>query len=121
MNVAAGLLIRILHVAFIAWFVWAPFSGVRSMLTLHAVVAPFLMLHWVTNSDKCALTVLEAKLRGVNEDTSFMHHLVAPVYVISDDVLKKTAWVVAVALWLVTLQQLVRRPNKTDVIPSTKP
>ncbi len=103
----AATVIRILHIAFIAFMVYAPFSGVDEFLVMHAVLVPFLLLHWLTNSDACALTLLEKKLRGIKNDSeSFIHNLVAPIYVIDDCTLRDITTVGTLMLWMVTLRQL---------------
>lgn len=96
----------VLHVAFVAFMVWAPFSGHRTALLAHLVVTPFLWVHWLLNADACALTMLERSLRGVNESKSFFHALVAPVYKISDADVRVMAWVASVALWICTTRQV---------------
>lgn len=113
MNAALGTGIRVLHLAFLAWMVWAPFSGDVSHLKLHAVVCPFLMLHWALHTDGCALSVLEAAVRGVPTDKSFIHSIVAPVYVIEDATIKRTVWTATMVLWTITLLRLYRHDATT--------
>lgn len=96
------------HVGFIVWMVWAPFSGMRDMVLLHAAICPFLMAHWIMHSDGCALTVLEKQLRGLENDSeSFIHRLVAPVYVIDDAVLKRVVFIATLGLWSVSLYRIL--------------
>jgi len=98
--------------ALIAWMIWAPFSDNDEFLMLHAITAPFLMLHWTLNNDQCALTVVEKHLRGLEHDhQSFIYTIVAPVYVIPDESLKKFVFVSTFVLWLITIQKL--RTRKT--------
>lgn len=103
------MIVRIVHLGFIAWMIWAPFSGTPEILLMHAVMCPFLMLHWLTNSDGgCFLTLLEKKLRGIDDDESFIHSIVAPLYVIDDAVLKKVVFGTTLVLWGITLGNLAR-------------
>lgn len=103
-------IVRIAHLSFVAWMIYAPFSNDRHVLLAHAVVCPFLVLHWITNSDGgCALTLLEKKLRGVDDDRSFVHSIVAPIYVIKDSTLKKIVLGVTLVLWAITLAKLTSR------------
>jgi len=57
-----------------------------------------IMLHWLMNNNVCALTTLEAKLRGV-EDTgeTFIGKFVNPVYELTD----QKIWVVTGGLFLI--------------------
>jgi hypothetical protein len=72
--------VRLLHIFFIVWLFWAPFSGRDVHLVLHAITAPAVLLHWWMNNDTCALTFLEAWLRGVPPSDTFFDQLVGGVY-----------------------------------------
>ena len=62
-------IIRAVHLAVVLFFVFAPFSSSESVLTLHLVMTPFLILHWVTNQSVCALTEFEKFVTGKSDDT----------------------------------------------------
>lgn len=109
MSVWLANIVKLLHIAFIAWMVWAPFWGPVEMLVLHAAVVPTLLIHWATGTDGCALTVLEKKLRGISEDShSFIWNIVHPVYDIPDAQVKLGVTILTVVLWAVTLWKLHR-------------
>lgn len=102
-----ALLIRTIHILFIAWVVYAPFSGIDEWIVFHAIICPFLMLHWLTSSAGCALTILEKNLRGLDtDDESFIHKIVAPIYVIDDATLKTAVFGATLGLWAVSLSQM---------------
>ena len=74
---------------------------------MHAVVVPFLVLHWLTSTDGCFLTLLEKRVRGLNEDgESFIYNIVRPLYVIDDASLRWVVLGATLGLWAVTLRQL---------------
>lgn len=98
--------IRAMHVAYVAFVALAPFSGNRAALVLHALTTPVVWLHWILNDDRCALTVLEKAVRGVDDDASFFHALVSPVFRVEDGDVRAACWVVSIALWAVTVNQL---------------
>lgn len=107
-------IIRLLHLAFVVWFVVAPFTNVPEMLVLHAIVAPFLWLHWILNQDGCFLTLVEKKLRGVEDDKSFFHNLLSPIYLLSDlkdSDIRFGVMMASVLLWLVTVHKLSTHPE----------
>jgi len=107
MEASAGAVIRLIHLGFIAWMVYAPFSGVDEFLVMHAVVVPFLVLHWLTSTDGCFLTLLEKRVRRLNEDReSFIYNIVSPLYVIDDASLRWVVLGATLGLWAVTLRQL---------------
>lgn len=110
-ELAAGL-VSALHLCFVVFMAWAPFSGNRAALVMHLVVTPLLWVHWSLNDDSCVLTLLETKLRGVDSSQSFVHSLVSPVYKVRDADMRAVCWVASLALWAVTLSQV----GWTDVL-----
>jgi hypothetical protein len=118
----AAFIVRCVHIALIGWMIWAPFSNHTESLIMHAIVAPFLMMHWLTSNDTCALTVLEKHLRGLDDDgQSFIHSIVAPIYVIPDSSLRSCVFSSTIVLWFVTLHRLhMKRINQTLFINGRK-
>lgn len=115
LRISAAWLVTALHIGLVIFAVWAPFSGNRTALVAHALLLPFLWVHWLLNDDTCALTILERKLRGVEASESFVHALVSPVYKIRDADARAVAWVASVLLWLVSASQ-VRWADVRDVL-----
>lgn len=112
MNEFAANVIKLIHILFIVWFVITPFTSSEPALVMHLFTAPFLMLHWAMNADECSLTLMEMKLRGIEKcEHSFMWNVVSPIYKPRDADLKSVAWLVTIALWLVTLSKVWRRPG----------
>jgi hypothetical protein len=103
--------IKVLHIIFIIWVVVTPFTNNEPMLVLHLFVVPFMQIHWATNQDTCALTLMERHLRGVSSDESFFHNLVSPVYKIQDQQLRPVIWAASLGLWLVTLNKVMKDPG----------
>ena len=71
--------VRMIHYVFAFWlatsFLWGQSSRYMALF-----VIPFLFLHWFTNNDICALTMLECYLRGIDKCDSYVHGVVGPVY-----------------------------------------
>ena len=101
-----GWVIRALHWAYVAFVVLAPLSNNRAALVLHALTTPVVWAHWILNDDRCALTLLEKAVRGVDDDASFFHALVSPVFRVADGDVRAACWGASVALWLVTVHKL---------------
>ena len=75
-------LIFVAHLVFFVFMLYCPFSKQKVFNLFFLITAPFILLHWVTNNDVCALTEVEKILRGgkcESKDT-FFGSLVAPVY-----------------------------------------
>lgn len=100
-------LVTTIHVLFILWMCYVPFSSDMQQVGLHAILCVFLLGHWILGSKVCALTMLEKKLRGLSQDEeSFIHSIVGPVYDVPDHCLKLAVRWVTVCLLLVSLYRL---------------
>lgn len=114
MNVGATF-IRLLHYAFIMFYVIAPFTNNSSLLLLHLMTGPLLWVHWYTLSDECSLTLLECWFRGIpysQRQESFFFNLVSPIYKFKSDAdVRKFIWIVSIALWMVTLIKVLNNPG----------
>lgn len=108
-------LIIVLHILFILFVVIAPFTNFTFLLLIHAIIVPFMMLHWVTNNNICALTVMEQHLReqiygkeNATKDDCFTCKLIEPVYDFTNDKGSLTLYIylVTIALWCVTIYKL---------------
>lgn len=73
-------LVQLLHFALLVFVILAPFLNEPTLLLLHSLVCPSIVLHWAMNSDVCALTMIEAHLRGVQQCETFLDKLVGAVY-----------------------------------------
>lgn len=105
----AASLVAVLHALFLAWVLLAPWLPQWEMVVLHALVMPFLMLHWLLNDDTCFLTWLECRLRGVPTSGSFVHSIVSPVYRLSETQASGLAWGLGLVLWGISLHRLYAR------------
>ena len=79
-------LIITLHALLVLFLVITPFTKVAPLLLLHAIIIPFILLHWVVNNNTCALTIAEYKIREyinggpVDRSHCFMARLMDPIY-----------------------------------------
>ena len=79
-------LIVALHSLLVLFLIVAPFTNITPLIFLHAVMIPFIILHWVLNNNTCALTLAEFKIREyinggpVDRSQCFMARLMDPVY-----------------------------------------
>lgn len=107
------LIIRIIHALFIIFMVYAPFAKDMELVALHFVLVPFLYIHWLTNDATCFLTLVEKNMRGVGEEQSFFHSLLAPIYQFHKDEVNYLVWFASYALWLVSLYRLQKEEFQT--------
>jgi hypothetical protein len=79
-------LINVLHILIVLFIVVTPFLNTNWYLLCHVIIVPFIMLHWATNNNTCALTIAEYYLREiitgkpVERQQCFMSRLIDPVY-----------------------------------------
>ncbi len=107
-------MIVVLHFVFVLFVVLTPFIGNNYFLLLHAIIVPFVMAHWYTNDNNCALTMMEKKLRlnlyGEEPDPNdcFTYNLIAPVYDFkkNNNDMSFVIYIVTIALWGYTLLRL---------------
>lgn len=75
------MLIRLIHWALILFLLIIPFVGSEYFLTIHLIILPFIVLHWVTNQSVCALTEIEKFMTGKENDyETFFGQIMEPIY-----------------------------------------
>jgi len=117
-----SLIIQVIHILVVLFIFITPFFESEYMLTLHMVIIPFIMLHWLTNQTVCALTEFEKIVRGgvsdegtffgqlmtpIYKSESFIGRLAAPFYTFKDeDEEKRAVWIGLTLLWIITILRL---------------
>ena len=80
MSIIAKRVIQVIHFLFVLFVLFTPFIGGQLLLTYHFITIPFMLFHWVTNNDTCALSLLESVITGNTEDKTFIGRIVKPIY-----------------------------------------
>ena len=115
-------IIGYIHVLIRIFLIATPFVGGEYLLSLHLIIVPFIMLHWITNQTVCALTELEKIVRGgcssketvfgqlfepIYLNESWVGQAISPFYKIEDKETEKWAvWLALTGLWFITLARL---------------
>ena len=107
-------LITVLHLIVIIFVLVAPFSNSNYLLTLHAIIVPFILLHWILNNNTCSLTVAEKFIRqqaygeNANESDCFSYKFIAPIYDFNKnhEAYSKFTYVLEVGLWGTSIYNL---------------
>jgi len=102
--------IKVVHFLLVVFIIVTPFCGTPYMLSMHFLIVPFIMGHWLTNQSVCALTEMEKLLSGkdCDEDT-FFGKIVGPVYKFKTQREENLfVWTLLITLWLVTFFKLHR-------------
>ena len=103
-----GLLIKALHFMLVIFILGAPFFGDAYLLSMHFLIVPFIMLHWITNQSVCALTEMEKFVTGKTcDEETFFGQVVGPVYKFrTKDEENLFVWTLLTTLWLVSVFKL---------------
>ncbi len=114
MNQIILYLILLCHLLLVLFIVVVPFCNIKPLLMLHAIVVPFIIFHWITNNNTCALTIMEHKMReyiagcSIPQTECFTNRLINPVY----DFAKNNSdssyliYLVTICLWLTSIIKL---------------
>lgn len=108
------LFINVLHLIVILFIVCAPFSNSNYLLSMHAIVIPFIILHWILNNNTCSLTVAEKYIReqtyGVapTDDECFAYKFISPIYDFNKnyEAYSYFTYSTTIILWLITMYNL---------------
>jgi hypothetical protein len=108
-------LINIIHLLVILFVFIAPFTNSTILLLLHAIIIPFIMLHWILNNDTCAITEIEKimrkKINGgkeVNQNDCFSYKIISPIYnfLSNNPNYSKLSWFITILLWSISIYKL---------------
>jgi len=103
-------IINILHFILLVFILGTPFTCDVHMLTMHLIIVPFILLHWLVNQSVCALTELEKFVTGKTcDDETFFGRLVGPIYkfnTIEDE--NTFLWTGMIGLWLISFIKMLQ-------------
>jgi hypothetical protein len=102
------MLIYAIHLGLVLFLTAAPFFGSEYFLSLHFLIVPFILFHWITNQSVCALTEMEKLLRGTkDDDETFIGKIMKPIYKFkSIDEEAIFLYVAMIFLWMITFIKL---------------
>jgi hypothetical protein len=96
------------HFALSAFVLLTPFIGPDRWVLINLLFMLGIALHWVLNNNVCALTMLEKKLRGTQDDNStFFGQVFGRAYTFGRD--DQVCWAILVFLILVSASKVVKR------------
>jgi hypothetical protein len=117
-------LVWLFHVLVVAFVLLGPFSNIPYFLILHITFSMSLLVHWWGNSDVCSLSVMEARLRGLDYTKSFTHKFIAPLYSVSQTTWSNICYAITLFLMAVAGYALYKSDKWQEVrecIKKTKP
>jgi hypothetical protein len=89
---------------------------------MHAIIVPFMILHWILNQNTCVLTIIEKHIRSqltnaeIKNEDCFTCRLIEPIYDFTNDIGSLTVFVyiVTISLWFVTVGKLIYKYNNGE-------
>ncbi len=117
------LFINVLHMIVILFVICAPFSGSNYFLTMHLMLVPFILLHWVLNNNTCSLTVAEKFIReqtygkAVKEDECYSFKFIAPIYDFNKnhEAYSNFTYILTISLWLVSMYNINKKISSGEI------
>lgn len=111
MNIITKTIIFVLHIIFAMYILLAPLIANSYLLLVYIIVVPFIMIHWITDSNVCALTIMERKLRGISDsknDETFFGNLIDPIYRFRADNPDWSVFIFAlfICLWCLSINKI---------------
>jgi len=74
-------IINFIHVLVVIFIIGVPFTNIEYLLSIHLLVVPFIVLHWLTNQSVCALTEIEKFITNKrDDDETFFGKIMGPIY-----------------------------------------
>lgn len=116
MNEFLANIVFVFHCIVIIFVLLAPFTQIPAILILHITFSLCLIFHWKINSNTCSLTILEAKLRGLNRSDTFSHQFIAPLYDISETNWNSLVHIVTYTTMIISIYHLFNNKKVRQTI-----
>ena len=119
-NLIAARFVWCFHMAFVSYIFLTPLVAPWIFLPGHICMCILVMGHWITNDNTCALSIIEAKLRGIDQQSSFFYSVVEPIYSKGrigrsqeslEEVLVIICWIVLIFLVAISIYRLSKIPE----------
>jgi hypothetical protein len=106
--------IRIIHILVILFVISTPILITTvDLLILHVTFCVSILIHWYYNNNICSLTLIEAKLRGIEIEGGFIYKIIAPIYdflhipLISENNFQNIVYVFVIGLMTMSIYKLI--------------
>jgi hypothetical protein len=122
-NEAILLIINVLHIIVILFVLCAPFSGSNYFLTMHIIIVPFILLHWILNNNTCSLTVAEKFIREqtygkkIDENECYSFKFIAPIYDFNknNEAYSSFTYGLTICLWLISVYNVGTKIHNGEI------
>lgn len=106
-------LIRIIHILYLSFVIFTPFSNNKYLKFIYLFIIPFMMIHWKLNNDTCFLTIIEQYFTNSNE--GFIARIISPIYKFphNNNSLSILIYIITIMLWTYCLYTYIDDICKT--------
>lgn len=116
-------IITLIHIIFVIFVIGTPLLNSNYLLFLHALIVPFMVIHWICNDNTCVLTIIEKKLRreleggNYDKDDCITCRLIEPVYDFrkNNENFSKIIFTITLLLWSASLGRLIYKYNIGEI------
>jgi hypothetical protein len=116
-------LVTIIHLLVVFFVVIVPFFGNNYLLFVHAIIVPFIMLHWLANDDNCFLTMVELHLRSkidgkpADKNDCITCRIMSPIYNVTTQHAEYTTsiYMITSLLWMISLGKLYSKYKAGEI------
>lgn len=116
-------IVMIIHFILVLFIIATPFTDSTFLLLMHGMIIPFIILHWLTNNNTCALTITEQFIRYQlygeipESGCTFIGQIIDPVYKFTENNKENVAiiYTVTIILWIITMTKLRKKYTSGDL------
>ncbi len=94
---------RLLHLLLIFYIVLTPVLAPIQLIPSYMAFSSILMLHWITNENRCAWSNLEASLRGIPVEEGFIYRILEELFKFGQLDKDRSIKVINILIWSVTI------------------
>lgn len=113
-NIYYANFVSMIHLILIILIISFPFSNTPMFLFFHIIFIPFIIFHWLVNNDTCVLTLIEKKLRGINDEKDlekkcYTQQILSPIFKFANNYKEFSRFTYAsvIILWSLSLSKLL--------------
>jgi hypothetical protein len=106
------ILVNLIHIVITLFILLSPFTDSAPLLLVHISSVISILLHWGYNNDTCFLTLVECKMRGIEQTQSFINSIVSPVYKFNEVDTSNMCYIFITLLGLVSVYKLYKKSTK---------
>jgi len=98
--------VQCIHLGLIIFVLLGPLYTERKHIDWHLGITIYLLFRWIFNSNKCELTEIECKLRGIEKSDGFIYSILNPIVQVNKHKFNKVIVATTMLLGAISYQKL---------------